>query len=169
MESLETLMSSEVAALRSNWEFAAIIQFCRMFAQSLKLRGFSAELLESAVLDPDAHRVFLTELLYKLLRPDASQGYSEGDAAAWEHLLRRKLSAQWREAFDEHAMSTTDFFGTGPTTRVRRLTVLSLLCTFRLAGELLKPRLTRGDVFRCRCCTPCVSGERRSVLWSETR
>ena len=118
--SLETLLTSDVAAMRSSWQFAAIIQFCRMFAASLKLRGFSADLLESAMLDPDDHRVFLSELLYKLLRPDASQGFSEGDAAAWEHLLRRKLQAQWHDAFDVHPLTQNGFFEAAPMTRVRR-------------------------------------------------
>ncbi|KAK9815143.1 hypothetical protein WJX73_008682 [Symbiochloris irregularis] len=99
-----------------------------MFAPSLKLRGFSADLLESAMLDPDDHRVFLGELLYKLLRPDASQGFAEGDAAGWEHLLRRKLASQWSEAFEEHPLTQNDFFGTAPMTRVR---LLYALCEWR--------------------------------------
>ena len=117
---LEVLLSSDVAAMRSSWQFAAITQFCRMFAPSLKLRGFSADQLESAMLDPDQHRVFLGELLHKLLRPDASQGFSEGDAAGWEHALRRKLGAQWHEAFQEHPLGQSDFFGIAPMARVRR-------------------------------------------------
>ena len=117
-QSLEVLMSSDIAEMRASWQFAAIIQFCRMFAPSLKLRGFSADLLESAMLDPDDHRVFLGELLYKLLRPDASQGFAEGDAAGWEHLLRRKLASQWAEAFEEHPLAQNDFFGIAPITRV---------------------------------------------------
>lgn len=167
--SLETLLTSDVAAMRESWQFAAIIQFCRMFAPSLKLRGFSAELLESAMLDPDAHRVFLSELLYKLLRPDASQGFSEGDAAAWEHLLRKKLASHWREAFEEHPLAQRDFFEIASMTRVRRCGAkLDSMRWVRLAGLLLNPVADWEPRCRCACSTLCASGVPRSAQWSVT-
>ena len=130
-DALRLLLTSDVTAMRSSWHFAAIIQFCRMFAPSLKLRGFPADLLESAMLDPDDHRVFLGELLFKLLRPDASQGFSEGDAAGWEQLLKRKVNAQWADAFDDNPLATQDFYDVVPMTRVRCVKVFEAACAFR--------------------------------------
>ena len=113
---------SEATALllRSNWKFAAIVQFCRMFASPLRLRSFAADTLESALLTPDNHRMFLSELLFKLLRADASQPYSEKDSEGWESLLYRKVSAKWSDQFDTHPLAGTTFFEITSTERVGR-------------------------------------------------
>ena len=107
------------ALLRASWEGAAFLQFCRLFAAPLKLRAFSAEQLESALLYPDDHTMFLGELLFKLLRRDTREPYTEKDAYAWEDLLRRKLDAQWPQAFTAHPMQGSDFFSLDPVSRVR--------------------------------------------------
>lgn len=112
--------SEATALLRSDWKFAAIVQFCRIFAAPLRLKSFAADTLESALLTPDNHRMFLSELLFKLLRPDASQPYSEKDSEGWESLLYRKVSAKWTDHFDSHPLAGTTFFDTLSTRRVRR-------------------------------------------------
>ena len=108
------------ALLRSSWKFAAVVQFSRMFAVPLKLKVFAADILESALITPDNHRMFLSELLFKLLRADALQPYSEKDSEAWEVLLYKKLSARWREQFEAHPLAGTTFYYTTPSTRVGR-------------------------------------------------
>ena len=106
------------ALLRSCWKFAAVVQFSRMFAVPLKLKVFAADILESALITPDNHRMFLSELLFKLLRPDALQPYSEKDSEAWETLLYKKLSAKWPEHFQTHPLAGTSFYDTTPSKRV---------------------------------------------------
>lgn len=106
------------ALLRSCWKFAAVVQFSRMFAVPLKLKVFAADILESALITPDNHRMFLSELLFKLLRADALQPYSEKDTEAWETLLYKKLSAKWPEHFQAHPLAGTTFYDTTPSTRV---------------------------------------------------
>ncbi len=108
------------ALLRSCWKFAAVIQFSRMFAVPLKLKVFAADLLESALITPDNHRVFLSELLFKLLRADALQPYSEKDSEAFPSLLYRKVSAKWPEHFESHPLVGTTFYDITPTKRVCR-------------------------------------------------
>lgn len=108
--------------LRSSWELASIAQFCRLFARPLTLRAFSADHLEAALLNPDEHNMFLGELLYKLLQRDiVRQPYTEREAFVWEDLLRRKLDAQWPEAFTAHPMAGKDFYSIDPLSRVRTL------------------------------------------------
>lgn len=77
----EAVRNSDLPALlRACWEGAAFLQFCRLFAAPLKLRAFSAEQLEAALLCPDDHTMFLGELLFKLLRRDTREPYTEKDA-----------------------------------------------------------------------------------------
>lgn len=108
------------ALLRSCWKFAAVIQFSRMFAAPLRLKVFAADILESALINPDNHRMFLSELLFKLLRADALQPYSEKDSEGWESLLYRKVSAKWPEHFESHPLLGTTFYDITPTKRVCR-------------------------------------------------
>lgn len=114
------LESEATALLRSDWKFAAIVQFCRMFAAPLRLKSFAADTLESALLTPDNHRMFLSELLFKLLRADASQPYSEKDSEGWESVLYRKVSAKWPDQFASHPLAGTTFFDITSTQRVGR-------------------------------------------------
>ena len=111
-------VAQATALLRSYWKFAAVVQFSRMFALSLKLKVFAADILESALIIPDNHRMFLSELLFKLLRADALQPYSEKDSETWETLLYKKLSAKWPEHFEAHPLAGTTFYDTTPSTRV---------------------------------------------------
>jgi hypothetical protein len=106
--------------LRTSWEHSAVVQFCRLFARALSLRPFSADQLESALLNPDEHNMFLGELLYKLLRRDTREPYTEREAFVWEDLLRRKLDAQWPEAFTAHPMAGKDFYSIDPVSRVSK-------------------------------------------------
>ena len=106
------------ALLRSYWKFAAVIQFSRMFAAPLRLKVFAADILESALVTPDNHRMFLSELLFKLLRADALQPYSEKDSEGWESLLYRKVSAKWPEHFEAHPLAGTTFYDITSTKRV---------------------------------------------------
>ena len=57
-----------VHELRTDWRFAAVIQFCRVFNAALKLRPFPADQLQAALLQPQEHSVFLQELVYRLLK-----------------------------------------------------------------------------------------------------
>ena len=108
------------ALLRSYWKFAAVIQFSRMFGTPLKLKVFAADILESALITPDNHRMFLSELLFKLLRADALQPYSEKDTEGWESLLYRKMSSKWPEHFETPPLLGTTFYDISPTKRVCR-------------------------------------------------
>lgn len=92
-----------------------------MFADPLKLRPFSTDKLEAALLYPDEHSMFLAELLYKLLRRDTREPYTEREAFVWEDLLKRKLDAQWPQAFTAHPMAGRDFYTVDPLSRVRQL------------------------------------------------
>ena len=114
------------ALLRSRWKFAAVVQFSRMFAIPLKLKVFAADILESALITPDNHRMFLSELLYKLLRADGLQPYSEKDSEAWEVLLFKKVSAKWPDHFDTHPLAGTTFYDITPSTRVCRYRTFKL-------------------------------------------
>jgi hypothetical protein len=109
----------DLLRVRSSWEFAAIVQFCRLFREVLRVKPFSADNLEAAILNPDSHRVFLNELLYKLLKKGHSQRAEDKELDLWEELLHRKLSKQWGEYFPNNPLDTTDFFSVEPQTRVR--------------------------------------------------
>ena len=147
----EAVRNSDLPALlRACWEGAAFLQFCRLFAAPLKLRAFSAEQLEAALLCPDDHTMFLGELLFKLLRRDTREPYTEKDAYAWEDLLRRKLDAQWPQAFTAHPMQGSDFFSLDPVSRVRGSAGWG-----PVAGTQQRGRHRRcGELRRCTSCTP---------------
>ncbi len=82
--------------------------------------GCAADILESALISPDNHRMFLSELLFKLLRTDALQPYSEKDSEGWESLLYRKVSTKWPEHFESHPLLGTTFYDITLTERVCR-------------------------------------------------
>jgi hypothetical protein len=105
--------------LRSSWEFAAILSFARIFAAPLSLRPFSGDLLEAALLNPDDHNMFLSELLFKLLRKDTREPYTEREAYSYEEMLRKKLEARWAEAFTANPLKASDFYTVDAVTRVR--------------------------------------------------
>ena len=107
-----------VADLRANWRFGSVVQFVRLFSAPLKLRSFSADFLEAALLDPESHRLFLAELLFKLLRPDARQPFAERDADIWEDLLAKRLKSHWPRYFQANPLDGGDLFSIAPKTRV---------------------------------------------------
>ncbi len=120
-DAVESSPEAELDALRTSWHFAAIIQFCRMFKTLLRIRPFSADILERALLDPSGHRMFLSELLCKLLRPDTSAPYGEQDCDAWEDLLTQKFRASWRSAFaDYNPLAEQGFYALSPSLKVWR-------------------------------------------------
>ncbi|KAK9832938.1 hypothetical protein WJX74_002411 [Apatococcus lobatus] len=110
--------------------YTAVVQFCRMFGSLLRIRPFSADILERALLDPSEHRMFLSELLCKLLRPDTSAPFSERDCDAWEDLLHKKFRASWRASFVEaNPLADTGFYAISPLLRSQ---VLYALCDWRV-------------------------------------
>lgn len=153
--------SEATALLRSDWKFAAIVQFCRIFAIPLRLKSFAADTLESALLSPDNHRMFLSELLFKLLRADALQPYSEKDSEGWESLLYRKVSAKWPDQFDSHPLAGTSFFEITSAKRVGRCRPTSS----RNATAEASDQCTAWHC-RSRCCLRCATGVCKTVLLS---
>lgn len=43
-----------------------MLQFARIFTEALQLKGFSADILESAIVNPSEHQAFLGELVFKV-------------------------------------------------------------------------------------------------------
>lgn len=105
--------------IRGSWQFACVIQFCRMFAAPLKLKNFSADFLEKALMAPRDYELFLSELLYKLLRPDATLPFIERDAENWQRMLRERVSGQWPDSFDKNPLRRKDFLDVSPMMRVQ--------------------------------------------------
>lgn len=118
-DALQSSGEGDQDALQRSWQFAAVVQFCRMFGSILRIRPFSADILERALLEPSDHRMFLSELLCKLLRADASAPYGERDCDAWEDLLNRKLHTSWRTAFvGANPLADQGFYTISPLLRV---------------------------------------------------
>lgn len=113
-----TTTQEDLNILRSSWKFSSIIQFCRIFREILGLRRFSADLLESALLTPTPYRVFLGELLYKLLRRDLTQQFTEKHLELWGELLLKKLARRWRSYFAQRPLENGDFYSVDIGTRV---------------------------------------------------
>lgn len=107
-----------IQALRASWLFAAVVQFSRLFAAELRLRTFSADLLEESLLSPDDHRVFLADFVYKLVRTDSDKPVQEKDVELWEQLLHRKVAVHWKEAFKANPLFDRTFFDIAPQQRV---------------------------------------------------
>lgn len=63
--------------------------------------------------------MFLGELLYKLLKKERDEAYTEKAAFSWEPMLVRKLDAQWSQAFTAHPMTNSDFYAIDTLSRVR--------------------------------------------------
>eukprot|EP00884_Botryococcus_braunii_P017978 jgi/Botrbrau1/4864/Bobra.0032s0021.1 len=119
----------DLIVLRSNWKFCSIIQFCRIFREILGLKRFSADLLESALLNPDAYRVFLGELLYKLLRRDLTQQFNEKHLELWGDLLLKRLARRWKSYFAQRPLENGDFFSVDTGTRIE---IIHALCEWRV-------------------------------------
>ncbi len=107
-----------LAQLRASWHFASALAFIRMMP-ILKIKPFAADKLEQALLMPEDHQVFLTELLVKLLRPDPSQPYTERDGEGMEQLMARKFHSVWRGHFERNPLKTRAFKDLAPMRRVR--------------------------------------------------
>lgn len=118
-DALQASPQDDLEALRTSWQFAAAVQFCRMFKSLLRIRPFSADIFERALLDPSAHRMFLSELLCKLLRPDTSAPYSEHDCEAWEELLTSRLRVLKLSYLSGNPLADRGFFAATPLDRVQ--------------------------------------------------
>ena len=108
---------SSLAQLRSSWQFASALAFIRMMP-ILRIKPFAADKLEQALLMPEDHQVFLTELLFKLLRPDPTQLYTERDGEGLEQLMSRKFHSVWRGHFERNPLKTRAFKDLAPMRRV---------------------------------------------------
>lgn len=115
--------------MRSNWQFAAILQFCRIFAAKLQIKSFSADILEKALLSPWDYQVFFAELLYKLLRYNSKQPYKEEDSHVWEKLLNKKVAYKYYDLFPQNPLARKGFFELSPCKRVG---ILYALCEWRI-------------------------------------
>ncbi|RYY16675.1 MAG: AAA family ATPase [Alphaproteobacteria bacterium] len=158
-DALHTSGEGDQDALQRSWQFAAVVQFCRMFGSILRIRPFSADMLERALLEPSEHRMFLSELLCKLLRPDTSAPYGERDCDSWEELLHKKFRTAWRTAFAEaNPLADQSFYTIAPLVRVRStLTAVDI-------GQIENPCYEAAfNPWVCHCsyksCTPFATGE----------
>ena len=113
-------LDDPVHLLRTDWRFAAVIQFCRVFSAALKLRPFPADQLQAALLQPQEHSVFLQELVYRLLKNDNQPFSLHGASAAWEDLLQSRLDRSWHSlGLAAHPLGEAgDFFLLSPSQRV---------------------------------------------------
>jgi hypothetical protein len=111
--------ADSLVALRSSWKFAAVIQFCRLWSSTLRLRAFSADQLERVLLEPEAYRSWIAELVHKLLRPDPSLPYVEKDSERWERQLLLRVTKRWWDSFAKNPMRNNTFFSITPMMRVR--------------------------------------------------
>ena len=97
-------------ALRRRWEFAGLCHFCWLFSTDLKVKKFSSDQLENALLDPETNQLFLTELLYRLCRenpystPPESKFYARESNLfmdKWMEELEKRLKTRWfRDYFE---------------------------------------------------------------------
>jgi hypothetical protein len=112
--------ADSLVALRSSWKFAAVIQFCRLWSSTLRLRAFSADHLERVLLEPEAYRSWIAELVHKLLRADPSLPYVEKDSERWERQLLLRVTKRWWDSFAKNPMRNNTFFSITPMMRVSR-------------------------------------------------
>lgn len=117
----ESTLEAETERLRQNFRASCIVQFCRMFGQSLKIKAFSGDALERALLDPRAHADFWRDLVYRLTRQDASVAPSAQESEGWEAALADKLAEQWTDYFPRNPLAARSFFDVTAVQRVRRL------------------------------------------------
>jgi hypothetical protein len=118
--------------LRADRRLPAVLQFCRLFPM-LKIKQFSAELLERALIHPEdeQHQGFLAELVFKLLRRDSHANYTDKALEGWDLMLAKKMDRQWHEAFECNPLGARDFMEVNALTKVCWLTSWvgrSLLC-----------------------------------------
>ena len=102
-------------AIRGSWQFASLTQFCRMFAAPLKVKTFSADFLEKALMAPNDYQLWLSELCYKLLETREQCNRQE----TWEKMLHDKMVKQWWDCFETNPLRTKGFFEVTPMKRVR--------------------------------------------------
>eukprot|EP00854_Cymbomonas_tetramitiformis_P015319 gene15319-18124_t len=122
--------SEDCEALRSSVEFAQIIHFTRVFENPLKLKPFSADRLEAALLAPGENNKFLSEIHFKLLRHDPYANYNELDAETkWKDLLQKKLKNQSWEFWEENPLENACY---EELSACERASILRALCEWRL-------------------------------------
>jgi hypothetical protein len=146
IESPEDDLNEEesLEAVRGSWQFASLIQFCRMFAVPLKVKNFSADFLEKALMAPNDYHLWLAELCYKLLETREQCNRQE----TWEKMLHDKMIKQWWDCFETNPLRTKGFFEVTPMKRVRSATkaavrILPLTVFDQLVAIALGPHLIR--------------------------
>lgn len=106
-------------ALRDSWKFPAIVRFCRVFEVPLKLRQFSSDRLERALVCPAEHPAFLAELVYKLMTVDRRQPFCLDTAnEKWEAMLTDKLRRFSALMTHPNPLQTQGFTDLAPAARV---------------------------------------------------
>lgn len=111
---------ADLMAMRSAWQFGAVVNFTRIFSQALRFRPYAAELLEQALLHPYSSQHFLSEFFFKLVRQDATLPASEADYHAWETLLHARVASNWADSdWAFNPLQSRSFFEVPPSTRVR--------------------------------------------------
>ncbi|CAD7703921.1 unnamed protein product, partial [Ostreobium quekettii] len=121
----EEAVQRELQALRGSWRFAAFVQFCRLFEEPLRLRSYSSDTLEGALLFPEEHQVFLSEMMFKLLMPDRKKEYRPEDADRWEGLLQDRMAKRWHEWFESNPLEAAGYYEIAPMQRLEILYVLA--------------------------------------------
>ena len=105
--------------LRSSWKLAAVLQFCRMFKPALNLRPLSADMLEAALIDPDASSGFWDLMSRLMSREPLPDKHAPQD---WQSQLVRRLAAGWRKSFQSNPLATSTFAELNPLRRVIMVT-----------------------------------------------
>lgn len=117
--SSEDVIPEGLEVLRSSWQFAAVLQFCRLFSAPLRLTPFSADVLERALRSPFEFSVFLGELFTRLLKAETPATLTEVETAHWTELLSRRVACNWPVSFESNPLGDTNFGGLSLPLKVR--------------------------------------------------
>ena len=92
-----------VEELRQSWELAAVCHFCRTFKQECKLKPFSVDLLEQALVHPETARQFIGELHHRLMDYAGKHDYD-----GWEERLQKYVNKNWFRTWEENPLGELD-------------------------------------------------------------
>ena len=87
VEAEDEVTDARVQSIRDMCESASIAHFCATFSNQLKLRRFTMDELEDAIVNPHGN-LLLEELHYRLL-PERPASF--GDGIAWRRQLKITL------------------------------------------------------------------------------
>mmetsp|Transcript_6943 Transcript_6943/g.12014 ORF Transcript_6943/g.12014 Transcript_6943/m.12014 type:complete len:461 (-) Transcript_6943:372-1754(-) len=120
----------ELAELRSSFAFAQVCHFCRVFAVALRIKSLQADHLEQCILHPAANNKLTSELIYKLVRPDATRTYSEYEAESkWHEMLLHKVRSEYADFWEADPLFEGDYYAITP---LQRVNIILALCEWRL-------------------------------------